>query len=296
MLDSKIEESFRVCLDCAFEEHMTWKETNSLSLQLRYAYAVNRRSSMPVIIDVCGIKKGCQTRAGLEKVEGFPERWVGRAFYCYEERLEEVYGGSIGENLNQSEAEGKSEEVLKNEDTTTDSAANDGNSKVSAESCSKDDADSTNNCSEKQPYPKLRPNHKFVYLTGDSPNTLSTLDNNTTYIIGGIVDRNRLKRAAIDRAQSISSNDQSSLNITTARLPLDENCDFKGSTRILTCNHVFEILQKYRENGYKDWGKAIMEVLPCRKDVDEKEDGNDDDKQAGDKGNEVADSEAGKES
>jgi hypothetical protein len=29
-------------------------------------------------------------------------------------------------------------------------------------------------------------------------------------------------------------------------------------------------LQRYRENGYDDWKKAIMAVLPCRKDVEEK--------------------------
>merc|ERR1719253_974669 len=68
---------------------------NSLGLQLRYAYAVNRKSAMPVHIDVCGLKKGGETRGHLEKVEGFPERWVGRAFRCYEDEMEEVYGKSI---------------------------------------------------------------------------------------------------------------------------------------------------------------------------------------------------------
>ena len=41
-----IDESFRVCFDCNFEDQMTWKEVNSLSLQLRYAYAMNRKSPM----------------------------------------------------------------------------------------------------------------------------------------------------------------------------------------------------------------------------------------------------------
>jgi hypothetical protein len=51
---------------------------------------------------------------------------------------------------------------------------------------------------------------------------------------------------------------------------LEEYLDFKGSTRILTCNHVFEILLHYRENGYTDWRTAIIAVLPCRKDVEER--------------------------
>jgi transcription elongation factor Elf1 len=33
---------------------------------------------------------------------------------------------------------------------------------------------------------------------------------------------------------------------------------------------VFEILLKYRENGYKDWKDAILSVLPGRKEVQEK--------------------------
>ena len=116
---------------------------------------------------------------------------------------------------------------------------------------------------------QLPSNHKFVYLTGDSPHTLTTLNDNTTYIIGGIVDRNRLKLAALHRAEHINTQ-LPQLNVTTARLPLEEYLDFKGSTRILTCNHVFEILLHYRENGYTDWRKAIMAVLPCRKDVEER--------------------------
>ena len=53
------------------------------------------------------------------------------------------------------------------------------------------------------------------------------------------------------------------LNFTTARLPLDEYLDFNNSTKVLTCNNVFEILQRYRECGYTDWRTSIMTVFPC---------------------------------
>mmetsp|Transcript_14807 Transcript_14807/g.21011 ORF Transcript_14807/g.21011 Transcript_14807/m.21011 type:complete len:366 (-) Transcript_14807:61-1158(-) len=244
----KIDESFRVCFDCNFEDQMTWKEVNSLSLQLRYAYAMNRKSPMPLHVHVTGVKGECDTRKHLEKIDGFPDSWAGRAYHVHEESLEDVFGSALsnvvpskGEEVKQDNDEAKSEG--KEEDTDKDNS--------------------------QKSQPMLRPNHQLVYLTGDSENTLSTLDNNTTYIIGGIVDRNRLKRAAIERAEAIGSN--STLPIKTARLPLDEHLEFKGSTRILTCNHVFEILLKYRENGYKDWGKAVLSVLPDRKDIHEKE-------------------------
>jgi tRNA (guanine9-N1)-methyltransferase len=99
---------------------------------------------------------------------------------------------------------------------------------------------------------------QIVYLTSDSQNVLEDLDNEKIYIIGGIVDRNRLRRAAIDRAER--------LGVATARLPLDKHLKEMASTRVLTCNHVFEILIKFREHG-KSWKKALHDVLPQRKEA-----------------------------
>jgi len=274
MTNANIDTSFRICFDCKFEDLMSSKEINSLSLQLRYVYAVNRKARMPVYIDICGLKKDSLTYKGLEKVEGFPNSWVGRAFHCFEDGFEDVYNGD-------------SSREKKEEEGTTDMAAatvadadkkKEDKSEEGVETTEKPITETndakTNESGEVNPSPKgLRPGHQFVYLTGDSPNTLTTLDNNTTYIIGGIVDRNRLKRVAVDRAEAINK-EYPSLNIKTARLPLDENLEFGKSTRILTCNHVFEILLKYRENGYKDWGASIVSVLPDRKAVEQKKDTN----------------------
>jgi tRNA (guanine9-N1)-methyltransferase len=44
---------------------------------------------------------------------------------------------------------------------------------------------------------------KLVYLTSDSDNELSKLEDDKVYVIGGIVDRNRLKRVAISRAEDL---------------------------------------------------------------------------------------------
>ena len=101
--------------------------------------------------------------------------------------------------------------------------------------------------------------NNVVYLTSDSENTITTLDTDKVYVIGGIVDRNRLKRAAIDRAEV--------LGVQTAKLPLDEHLKKMPATRVLTCNHVFDILLKWKEhNG--DWGRALQEVLPLRKEAE----------------------------
>ena len=42
-------------------------------------YAVHQKSTHPVYINICGLKVGGQTKGHLEKVEGFPEWWMGRA-------------------------------------------------------------------------------------------------------------------------------------------------------------------------------------------------------------------------
>eukprot|EP00980_Cylindrotheca_fusiformis_P008759 scaffold1869_cov122-Cylindrotheca_fusiformis.AAC.21 len=102
---------------------------------------------------------------------------------------------------------------------------------------------------------------KVVYLTSDSDNVLDSLEDGKVYVIGGIVDRNRLKRAAINRADE--------LGFETARLPISYYLSMV-STKVLTCNHVFEILLKYREHG-NDWKKAFLDVLPNRKDAQVKD-------------------------
>jgi tRNA (guanine9-N1)-methyltransferase len=97
---------------------------------------------------------------------------------------------------------------------------------------------------------------KIVYLTSDSTTTLRRLHDEKIYVIGGIVDRNRLKRRAIDRAEK--------LGVATAKLPLDDYLSKMPYTKVLTCNHVFDILLQYRTKG-NDWSKALQQVLPSRK-------------------------------
>jgi tRNA (guanine9-N1)-methyltransferase len=110
--------------------------------------------------------------------------------------------------------------------------------------------------------------HNVIYLTSDSEHTITELDPSQIYVIGGIVDRNRLKRAAMTRAAQ--------LGIRTAKLPLETYLKAMPATRVLTCNHVFDILLKYRVLG-NDWCAALRAVLPGRKEATFKDDINDDD-------------------
>ncbi|KAI4105562.1 MAG: hypothetical protein LQ339_003405 [Xanthoria mediterranea] len=93
-----------------------------------------------------------------------------------------------------------------------------------------------------------------VYLTSDSPETLTELRPYSTYIIGGIVDKNRHKGICYKRAM-----DQ---GVRTAKLPIGDYMQMT-SRFVLATNHVVEIMLRWLEVG--DWAKALVEVIPPRK-------------------------------
>ncbi|PGH23820.1 hypothetical protein AJ80_02068 [Polytolypa hystricis UAMH7299] len=95
---------------------------------------------------------------------------------------------------------------------------------------------------------------EVIYLSSDSSETLTELKPYHTYIIGGLVDKNRHKgvcyRSAVEKG------------VKTAKLPIGEYMDM-ASRFVLTTNHVVEIMLKWLELG--DWGQAFDMVLPKRK-------------------------------
>ncbi|XP_064199556.1 RNA (guanine-9-)-methyltransferase domain-containing protein 2 [Anguilla rostrata] len=95
---------------------------------------------------------------------------------------------------------------------------------------------------------------ELVYLTSDSPIVLEELDENKAYVIGGLVDHNHHKGLTFKRAQE--------LGIDHAQLPLGSFVKM-NSRKVLTVNHVFEIILAYLEK--RDWQEAFFTVLPQRK-------------------------------
>lgn len=101
---------------------------------------------------------------------------------------------------------------------------------------------------------ELRAQSEVIYLTSESPNTLRELRPYSTYIIGGLVDKNRHKgicyKVACDK------------NIKTAKLPISEYMEMQ-SRYVLATNHVVEIMLAWLACG--DWGEAFLKVIPKRK-------------------------------
>lgn len=95
---------------------------------------------------------------------------------------------------------------------------------------------------------------EIIYLSSDSENTLTELKPYSTYIIGGLVDKNRHKAICYKHAVEAG--------VKTAKLPIGEYVQM-ASRSVLTTNHVVDIMLNWLELG--DWGQAFMKVLPQRK-------------------------------
>lgn len=101
-----------------------------------------------------------------------------------------------------------------------------------------------------------------VYLTADSKNTLSTLDEGKTYIIGGIVDHNKYpvgihvmllirgcRLMVLVDAQKLCLGIAQEHGIAHAALPIGEYVQM-ATRKVLTVNQCFEIMSKWYDLLY----------------------------------------------
>ncbi|KAF2219406.1 guanine-1-methyltransferase-domain-containing protein [Elsinoe ampelina] len=129
---------------------------------------------------------------------------------------------------------------------------------------------------EEEVKPGLQEQGEVVYLSSESPDTLTELKPYSTYIIGGLVDKNREKGICYKRAKEAG--------IKTARLPIGDYLQM-ASRKVLATNHVVEIMLKWLE--YEDWGKAFLEVIPKRKGGQLKDEGKNGGGEQADSGSEI---------
>lgn len=267
-------------LDCDFDDLMSEKEIISLSAQITRCYSDNKSTPYRVHLAISSWGGALKTR--FENVLASNHlSWKGVRFYEGDfvnagKDLDGIMRGRDGGKLVGALAPPVSETSL-TEDVKTvldpDSskpeptfeaitssvqaeAKPDSIPKVEAsevevglkpEQSSEADAEIQ---AEEQPEPSI------VYLTADSDDTLSVLSPNITYIIGGIVDKNRHKGICYKRATE--------RGIKTARLPIGEYMTMQ-SRSVLAVNHVVEIMLAWMETG--DWGEAFLKVIPKRKEA-----------------------------
>ena len=108
----------------------------------------------------------------------------------------------------------------------------------------------------KQPIDEILSN--VVYLTADASETLEKIDYSCTYVIGGIVDRNRHKNLCYEKAIK--------LGMRVARLPLQEHIDLSMSP-VLTVNQVFAIMLDFNRTG--NWNSLKTSIPQRRQEVDD---------------------------
>jgi tRNA (guanine9-N1)-methyltransferase len=250
-----------VVFDCSWEDLMFDAELKSLALQITRCYSDNRKAKYRTHLAISNW--GGKMKERFEGVLGNQHTsWKG--FKFFEEDFVEVgkksrewmtgeRGGVVAGAMKGAIAAGETEGEMKAEAEAPET----GDKPSDAEG-------------------------EVIYLSSESENTLTTLDPNCTYIIGGLVDKNRHKGVCHKRAVE--------RGIKTAKLPIGEFLEMK-SRQVLVTNHVLEIMLKWLELG--DWGQAFMAVLPERKGAKLKEERSGSGTPADSNGLEEADDEEG---
>ncbi|KLU85059.1 tRNA (guanine-N(1)-)-methyltransferase [Magnaporthiopsis poae ATCC 64411] len=236
-----------IILDCDFEKYMSEKELVSLSSQIVRSYSDNRAASVQAHLVISSW--GGKLRERFETVlQNAHDGWKGTRFseadfvQAGREALEMMKGPKGGVLVDSLQPQ-----VTPAEETTGEET---GAVLPTHASITKDTQDPT-------PVPEPEPDGQdpsIVYLTADSPYTLERLEPNTSYVIGGIIDRNREKGLCYKRAKE--------RGVRTARLPIGEYV-VMASRKVLTTNQVVDIMVKWLEHG--DWKVAFQQAIPKRK-------------------------------
>lgn len=104
-------------------------------------------------------------------------------------------------------------------------------------------------------YIEAFPKEKLIYLTADAEEKLESFEPEMVYVIGGIVDRNRHKGCTIAKARE--------QGIRSAHLPLADYIDMGNYSRVLTVNHVLNMILDHQLS--RDWRGTCERCVPGRK-------------------------------
>ncbi|RMZ85894.1 hypothetical protein DV737_g356, partial [Chaetothyriales sp. CBS 132003] len=261
-----------ILVDCGFDSLMVEKEMVSLGSQLTRSYSDNHRAPFQahLVISSWGgnLKQRFNTVLNKHYLNWRRVRFEEEEFSVVADKAKQWMSGEDGGKLDgvfrkyQStsveqtpvEVNGKNhctEDAATDKKSNADGTLANGNNNAQPEDPPTSKAQ---NSSEVSDAADLRSKGEVVYLTSDSPYTLTELKPYSTYIVGGLVDKNRYKGICYKLACE--------KGIKTAKLPIGEHMRMQ-SRFVLATNHVVEIMIRWLECG--DWGEAFMKVIPKRK-------------------------------
>ncbi|KIV96371.1 hypothetical protein PV10_00252 [Exophiala mesophila] len=258
-----------IIIDCGFDDLMTEKERISLGSQLTRSYSDNSRAQFQtnLVISSWGglLKERFDTILAKNYLNWRGVTFDPENFAVAAEKAKETMKGSSGGDLKgifKSLAAEADEESKQNNGSGESDPPRTDKSDHPSDSAQPDPAlaqPTPHEASEPQPISSARQQElqdqgEIVYLTSDSDYTLTTLKPYSTYIVGGLVDKNRHKGICYRTALKH--------NIKTAKLPIGEYMEMT-SRKVLATNHVVEIMVRFLECG--DWGESFMQVIPKRK-------------------------------
>jgi len=239
-------------------EYLLQQEVKSMTSQVAYCYAANRNATQPFPLLVSAFS-GRLKEAYSKRKDHL--NWKGVEWW--EDGFEKLYENeeNVGAKEEEEGAEGVPNAIVPIE------GEREGPGKLSSVKLG---------VYAGRPQ-STAPKSSLIYLTGDSPNVLSSIEPNHTYILGGIVDRNRHKFLCLNKANE--------LGIQHAQLPIGQYLPEMATRKVLTVNQVFEIMvnwveslrerqEQLKEEGKSeeeiakaegDWREALRKVMPVRK-------------------------------
>ncbi|KAK5114347.1 hypothetical protein LTR62_002599 [Meristemomyces frigidus] len=208
-----------ILIDCDFDDLMRDHERISLGSQLTRCYSDNKSSLFRAHLTICSFNGKLRER--FDNVLGHYKGWRGVRFLesDFVEAAEQAKGWMNDEKYGGSLAGIFSKYAEQETSLAT-----------------------------------LQEQGEIVYLSSEASETLTELKPFSTYIVGGLVDKNREKGICYKRATE--------RGIRTAKLPIGDYLQM-SSRKVLATNHVNEIMIKWLESG--DWSDAFMKVIPKRK-------------------------------
>ncbi|KDN40845.1 hypothetical protein RSAG8_07863, partial [Rhizoctonia solani AG-8 WAC10335] len=267
----------RIVIDLGFDEKMTEKEVGSLCSQLAYTYAAHRRTRTPFSsllftglngrsrkqldeTNDASYRRWKYTEWWEEDIDGL---WNPPPIVTQEPPKEPPQTGEVPVPVETSNVQPAQTPTEPERTVAPDLALATGSEPAATDPEPASPAIPSARLKQRRARkpdatPQVRSacsRESVVYLSADAEDEILELKEGETYVIGGIVDRNRYKNLCANKARD--------LNVRSARLPIGRYLADMPTRKVLTVNQVFDILVHWVTTH--NWEEAMQKVMPKRK-------------------------------